>query len=41
MAEIKKHSLDGSNEEAVEKMRQLLKDFEREREKKVKNGKKN
>lgn len=33
MAEIKKHSLDCSNEEAVEKMRQLLKDLEIERKK--------
>ena len=35
MAEIKKHSLDGSNEEAVEKLRQLLKDFENEEKDKV------
>ena len=31
MAEIRKHSLDGSNEEAVKKMRQLLKDLEHEK----------
>lgn len=40
MAEIKKHSLDGSNEEAIEKMRQLLKDLEREADEKSNNSKK-
>lgn len=40
MAEIKKHSLDGSNEEAVEKMRQLLKGLEREADEKSNNSKK-
>lgn len=40
MAEIKKHSLDGSNEEAVEKMMQLLKDLEREADEKSNNSKK-
>ena len=40
MAEIKKHSLDGSYEEAVEKMRQLLKDLEREADEKSNNSKK-
>lgn len=40
MAEIKKHSLDGPNEEAVKKMRQLLKDLEREADEKSKGNKK-
>jgi hypothetical protein len=40
MAEIKKHSLDVSNEEAVEKMRQLLKDLEREADEKSNDSKK-
>lgn len=35
MAEIRKHSLDSSNEEAVKKMRQLLKDLEHEKKKKI------
>lgn len=37
MAEIKEHSLDSSNEEAVKKLRQLLKDLELEEEKKKNN----
>jgi len=40
MAEIKNHSLDGSNEDAVEKMRQLLKELEQEEEEKSKNNNK-
>lgn len=39
MAEIKNHSLDGSNEDAVEKMRQLLKKLEQEEEKSKNNNK--
>ena len=39
MAEIKNHSLDGSNEDAVEKMRQLLKELEQEEEKSNNNNK--
>ncbi len=39
MAEIKNHSLDGSNEDAVEKMRQLLKELEQEEEKSKNNNK--
>lgn len=34
MAEIKNHSLDGTNEEAVKKMRQLIEDFDREEQEK-------
>ena len=37
MAEIKEHSLDSSNEEAIKKLRQLLKDLELEEEKKKNN----
>lgn len=37
MAEIKKHSLDASNEEAIEKMRQLLKELEQETNEKTDN----
>lgn len=37
MAEIKKHSLDNSNEEAIKKMRQLLKELEQEGEEKTTN----
>ena len=36
MAEIKKHSLDSSNEDAVKKLEQLIKDFEREEKEKNK-----
>lgn len=39
MAEIKNHSLYGSNEDAVEKMRQLLKELEQEEEKSKNNNK--
>ena len=36
MAEIKKHSLDGTNEEAVKKLRRLIEDFDREEQEKNK-----
>ena len=39
MAEIKNHSLDGTNEEAVKKLRRLIEDFDREEQEK--NKKKN
>ena len=41
MAEIKNHSLDGTNEEAVKKLRRLIEDFDREEQEKEKNKKKN
>lgn len=37
MAEIEKHSLDAPNEEAIEKMRRLLKELEREEQEKNQN----